>query len=55
MEAMKRYRIGQLVFWYRPEDAPKGAECLDEEPKAEKPKKKAAPKPKNKALTPDTK
>lgn len=51
MEAMKRYRIGQFVYWYRPSDAPKGAECIDDP----KPVKKAAPKPKNKAVKPENK
>lgn len=47
MEAMKRYRIGQFVYWYRPSEAPKGAECLDDP----KPAKKAVA-PKNKAVKP---
>lgn len=56
MEAMKRYRIGQLVFWYKPDDAPEGAVCLDEEPKPAKPKAEAkAVKPKNKAVKAETK
>lgn len=56
MEAMKRYRIGQLVFWYRPKDAPEGAVCVDEpEPKPEPNAKKKAAKAKNKAVTPENK
>ena len=56
MEAMKRYRIGGRVFWYHPEDAPEGAECLDAPKPEPKPKaKKKAVKAENKAVEPENK
>lgn len=54
MEAMKRYRINGLVYWYHPEDAPEGAECLDA-PKPKPKAKKKAVKAENKALEPENK
>ncbi len=48
MDTRKRYRVNGYIFLYDPKDPrlPKDAELLEE------PKKKAAPKPKNKAVKP---
>ena len=54
LEAMKRYRIGNRAFWYKPEDAPEGAECLDA-PKPKPKAKKKAVKAENKAVEPENK
>ena len=54
MEALKRYRIGERIYWYNPKDPdlPSFAEPLDQpKPKA----KKKAVKAENKALEPENK
>lgn len=57
MEAMKRYRIGQYVYWYNPKDPdlPDFAVCIDEEEKPKPKAKKKAAKAENKAVEPENK
>ena len=53
MDKRKPYRVNGYVYLYDPSDPllPKNAEPVE----PEKPKKKAAPKPKTKAVTPENK